>query len=262
MLKKGLTLLVALILVGWMSPPAQAQIQNFDLLNAPKDVSPAFSDFKNTYYLADSLASFDPETATGTVRYERYEWVTRQAFNNMLGGLSTVPANEFPGTEYAASPKLPFRLQFVSPRAVRIEMQSGPQIGEERESMMLVDGEAPSNRAAWTYSAMPNGHAYTSDYGRVEITTSPWQVKFFDAEGKLLTQTVHHSTHSGSSYTPVLPFSYVRRSSDYSRSYNAALSLSPGEKIFGFGGIAGASAGIAQILSRSSANCRSPCSQP
>lgn len=229
------SLVVALLLLGGIAPPAQAQIQNFDLLNAPMDISPEFRDFENTYYLADSLASFDPETASGTVRYERYEWVTRQAFNNMLGALNSIPANEFPGTEYAASPTLPFTLQFVSPRTVRIQMRSGPKIGEERESMMLVGGQPTSARSAWTYNQIPEGHEYTSEHGRVVVTTSPWQVKFYDGKGTLLTKTVHHSTHSGSSYTPVLPFSYVRKSSDYSRSYNAAFSLSPGEKIFGFG---------------------------
>lgn len=234
-LKNALALVTALLLAGALASPAPAQIQNFDVLNAPKDVTPAFRDFENTYYLADSLASFDPETASGRVRYERYEWVTRQAFNNMLGALSSVSANEFPGTEYAASPSLPFRLHFVSPRTVRIQMRSGPKIREERESLMLVDGQPASARSAWTYRKIDGGHEYTSDHGRVVVTTSPWQVKFYDGNGTLLTKTVHHSTHSGSSYTPVLPFSYVRRASDYSRSYNAAFSLSPGEKIFGFG---------------------------
>lgn len=232
--KKALPLLLA-ILLGWTAGPAHAQIQNFDVLNAPKDVSPAFRDFENTYYLADSLAHFDPETASGTVRYERYEWVTRLAFNNMLGVLNSVPANEFPSTEYAASPTLPFRLQFVSPRTVRIQMRSGPMIGEERESLMLADGQPSSARSAWTHRKIDGGHEYSSEHGRVVVTTAPWQVKFYDGEGTLLTKTVHHSTHTGSSYTPVLPFSYVRRASDYSQSYNAAFALSPGEKIFGFG---------------------------
>ena len=34
---------------------------------------------------------------------------------------------------------------------------------------------------------------------------------------------------------PALPFSFVRRSSDYSRSVAAVFSLSPGEKLFGSG---------------------------
>ncbi|HOI50292.1 MAG TPA: glycoside hydrolase family 31 protein, partial [Prolixibacteraceae bacterium] len=57
---------------------------------------------------------------------------------------------------------------------------------------------------------------------------------FYDRNGKLLTQT-NHAVDNNGTYTPVLPFSFVRRSSDYSRSVNAVFSLSPGEKIFGCG---------------------------
>src|SRR5690606_24004647 len=78
-------------------------------------------------------------------------------------------------------------------------------------------------------------HQYTSAYGSVTITEKPWHVEFRDASGKLLTKTVHLRDHADSTYTPVLPFSYVRRSSDYSRSMAASFSLSPDEKIFGCG---------------------------
>jgi hypothetical protein len=44
-----------------------------------------------------------------------------------------------------------------------------------------------------------------------------------------------HNSDNGTSFTPILPFSFVRRAADYSRSFNAAFTLSPGEKIFGCG---------------------------
>ena len=76
------------------------QLQGFDLLNVPVDVSEDFKNFENTYYLADSLANFDPATASGQIIYRRFEYSTRQAFDNMLATLNPVRANEFPGTEY------------------------------------------------------------------------------------------------------------------------------------------------------------------
>ena len=173
MLSNTLALFAVFLLAGWLPQPAQAQIQDFDLLNAPVDVSPAFRDFENTYYLADSLARFDPETASGTVRYERYEWVTRQAFNNMLGGLSAVPANEFPGTEYAASPTLPFRLQFVVPKRADAGMDgcvcrahaplvhaarkrvSGGALGRQRAARENVRGCSTAIRGTRTLPAHP-----------------------------------------------------------------------------------------------------------
>ena len=53
------------------------------LLNEPVDVSGDFRDFSNTYYLADRLAEFNPTNASGKIRYQRAEYFTRQAFDNM-----------------------------------------------------------------------------------------------------------------------------------------------------------------------------------
>jgi len=212
-----------------------AQIQEMKLLNAPIDISGDFKDFTNTYYLADSLSKFDPATATGELTYKRYNYNTRQAFDNMLGVLSPAKANEFPSTEYAASPALPFSVQFVSDRTIRIKASSGLQLKPNEESLMLVNGKAAVDSKSWKYSKVPGGHRYTSAHGSVTILVHPWHVELRDASGKLLTKTIHHVDNADSTYTPVLPFSYVRRGSDYSRSMAAAFSLSPGEKIFGCG---------------------------
>src|SRR5690606_35090416 len=83
-------------------------------------------------------------------------------------------------------------------------------------------------------SKTATGHKYISKYGSVEIQTNPWHVRVFDAKGKLLTGTMHNSDFT-STYTPVLPFSYVRRNSDYSRSMAPVFSLEPDERIFGCG---------------------------
>jgi len=68
----------------------------------------------------------------------------------------------------------------------------------------------------------------------VTIREKPWHIEFRDAQGKLLTKT-DHDTDNSTSFTPILPFAFVRRAADYSRSVNAAFTLSPGEKIFGCG---------------------------
>jgi alpha-D-xyloside xylohydrolase len=223
-----------LILLLLPTDSSIAQLQGTDLLNEPTDISPDFVDFKNTYYLADELIAFDPETASGTIRYHRYEYSTRMAFNNMLAVLRPVNANEFPATEYEASPELPFSIQFVSERAIRIRATSGPQFVNNEPSLMLANGFAPDMRSKWEYEETERGHAYTSSAARVLITKRPWHVYLYDANGRLLTSTVHASDLTNT-FTPVLPFSYVRRAEDYSRSMAAVLSLSPDEKIHGFG---------------------------
>lgn len=113
-------------------------------------------------------------------------------------------------------------------------MASGPQFHEQETSLMLIDGVAPNNPQEWTYSKIEGGHRYSSDHGRIDILAKPWHVKLYDETGKLLTSTLHSEDFTNT-YTPVLPFSYVRRNSDYSRSMAPVFSLEPGEKIFGLG---------------------------
>ncbi len=211
-----------------------AQLQNTGILNEPIDIGKDFEDFKNTYYLADELVSFDPETGKGTLKYLRHNFATRQAFNNMLSRLVPVEANEFPTTEYAASPELPFSIEFVSDRTIRIKATSGPQFKKQETSLMLVNGVAKDARNLWKYSKVPEGHKYTSSKGSVVITEKPWHVYIYNADGKLLTSTLHLDDVK-STYTPVTPFSFVRRADDYSRSMAAVFSMSPEEKIFGCG---------------------------
>ena len=202
------------------------------LLNEPVDVSGDFRDFSNTYYLADRLADFDPATGNGTIIWQRAQYFTRQAFDNMLAIVKPVGPNEFPQNEYAANPALPFSIQFVSPRTFRIRLTSGPQFHGNAEELMLV-GEVPRDHS-WKSEKIDGGYRYTGEFGAVTIRSNPWRIEIRDATGRLLTET-DHALDNTTSFTPILPFSFVRRAADYSRSINAAFTLSPGEKIFGCG---------------------------
>ncbi|MDF1550531.1 MAG: glycoside hydrolase family 31 protein, partial [Bacteroidales bacterium] len=227
------TVATLLILLSFIAP-IQAQLQNMGLLNEPIDISKDFSDFHNTYYLVNQLSDFNAKTGNGTISYQRYEFSTRLAFNNMLGVLKPVPANEFPGAEYEASPQLPFSIEFISPKTVRLRLPSGLELKQDESSLMLVNGNAPKDNS-WNYTFENNQHVYKSKSGKVIISTKPWRVAFYNADGKLLTETNTHIDNAETTYTPILPFSFVRRASDYSRSFNAAFRLSPDEKIFGCG---------------------------
>jgi alpha-D-xyloside xylohydrolase len=226
-MKKLLYLLVVLSFSG------TAQLQNSGVLNEPPDISEDFTDFRNTYFLAQEMTAFDPTTGEGSVRFTRHMFTTRQAFNNTLVGLNPVAANEFPSTEYAESPEIPFTITFHSPRTFRIQMSSGPQFDQREESLMLVNGKAPEDQS-WKYAKTDEGHVYQSDFGKVVIQEKPWKVLVYDDKGKLLTKTIHQDDIRNT-FTPAVPFSFIRRASDYSRSMNAVLELAPGEKIFGCG---------------------------
>jgi alpha-D-xyloside xylohydrolase len=97
---------------------------------------------------------------------------------------------------------------------------------------MLV-GDPPHDNS-WSYEKIPGGHRYSSAAGSVTILENPWHIEFRDAQGRLLTRTNHTSDYQ-TSLDPALPFSFIRRPSDYSRSVAAVFSLSPGEKLFGCG---------------------------
>jgi alpha-D-xyloside xylohydrolase len=202
------------------------------LLNDPVDISGDFRALENTYYLADKVSDFDPATHSGKIVYQRAQYRVRHAFDNDLALITPVKPNEFPENEYAANPELPFSIDFVSPRTLRIRMTSGPQVHPPQPELMLA-GPVPTDDS-WKYEKVPGGWRYASAFGSVTIQQSPFHIEIRDASGKLLTET-DHADDNKSTFSPVLPFGFVRRTADYSRSFNAAFTLSPGEKIFGCG---------------------------
>ena len=240
MYRRNLMRQITIVFICLISISVSAQIpihapgDNQRLLNEPIDISADFRNFTNTYYCADSLIDFDPDSGQGKIKYKRYEYVTRQAFNNMLGGLTPVESNEFPSTEYASSPEYPFSIEFISDRTLRIRASSRFQTRQARPSLMLVDGKVSQDRSAWKYTTFEGVHCYTSGSGSVTITENPLRIELRDPDGKLLTNTIN-MTDDSESYTPIMPLCYVRRSADYSTSFNAVLRLSPDEKIFGCG---------------------------
>lgn len=218
----------------WAQIPVNSQDDNQRLLNEVVDISPNFRNFSNTYYCADELVEFDPDSSSGKVRYVRHEYVTRQAFNNMLAVLKPVPANEFPEAEYAASPELPFSIEFISPRTMRIKAASRFQVKPDEPSLMLVNGTVTQDRRGWHYEKIEGGHRYSSNFGSIAIIESPLHIELRDAAGRLLTHSIHMEDGT-ETFTPVLPFCFVRRASDYSTSFAASFRLSPNEGIFGCG---------------------------
>lgn len=234
-LKAHVLMVLLPLLAALSTEPVRAQTPYPPyIMNQAVDISPDFRDFANGYFLADRLVSFDPATARGSVRYIRHRYETRLAFNNMLASLTPAEENIFPGGEYPAAPEQPFALEFISPRTVRIVAQSKPQVVESEPSLMLVGGRASVDRNGWRYTALEGGHRYTSDHGSITLREHPWRLELRDADGRLLTQSFHRSDNSVT-YSPVLPFSYVRKASDYSHMMAGVFTLSPGEKIFGGG---------------------------
>ena len=200
----------------------------------PKDQSGDFSDLSNTYFLADSLATFDAAKGEGQLNWKRYRLSPRQAFN--LNGYWPVRMQmlDFPDTQYDNDPNLSFKIDFVSPRCVRIRMATSPiEAPRKDEESLMLAGPVPTT-SAWQMKSDGKAITYATDYGTVEIQKYPWRIVLKDKNGKILTRT-RHIIDNDSSQVKLLPFSFIKRGSDNSRSVNPVLTIAPGERIYGCG---------------------------
>jgi alpha-D-xyloside xylohydrolase len=210
----------------------QAGNQPPPLLSDLVDVSRDFRDYANAYYLADHLAAFDPATRAGRIVWLRHQLYPRIAFDNMEAVLRPFEGVVFPGGEYAVNPELPFSIEFVSPRTVRVRIGTGGLAVPDGPSPMLVG--TPPRDDSWRMTRVDGGYRYAGAHGSVTVLEKPWKLEFRDASGRLLTHTQHSSDYANT-LVPALPFSFIRRSSDLSRSVAAVFSLSAGERLFGCG---------------------------
>ena len=219
---------VVFVLCGAMTMNAQIQtnagVQYLQCMQ--KDMSTDFYDLSNTYFLADSLVSFDAAKGEGLVQWKRYRLSPRQAFN--LNGFWPVRMQmlDFPDAAYENDPALKIKIEWISPRTARIRMLTTPveSKNEDADDVMFCDG----------FKAKKSFIANKTAFGSIEIQKYPFRIVIKDAKGKILTQT-RHLIDNDSTQVKLLPFSFIKRGSDNSRSVNPVLLLSPGERIYGCG---------------------------
>ena len=194
-----------------------------------KDMSTDFYDLSNTYFFADSLVSFDAVKGEGLVQWKRYRMSPRQAFN--LNGYWPVRMQmlDFPDAAYDNDPNLQIRIEWITPRTARIRMLTTPVIPKDNDQndVMFCDAfKAKKGDRGTTINKSP--------YGSIEIQPYPFRIVIKDAKGKILTRT-RHIIDNDSTQVKLLPFSFIKRGSDNSRSIAPVFSLAPGERIYGCG---------------------------
>ena len=245
---KRLSLLALLCVVAVATSEAQIQtnagVQYLQCM--PKDVSTDFNDLSNTYFLADSLAAFDRAKGEGLVQWKRYRLSPRQAFN--LNGYWPVRMQmlDFPDAAYDNDPALRLSIEFISPRTARIRMLTTPIVPDNTDADDPMFGPAFTVRyysdvngkklttPSWPSSDDGRAIVYKSNYGSIEIQRHPFRLVLKDVHGRVLTQT-RHIIDNDSTQVKLLPFSFIKRGSDNSRSVNPVFLLSPGERIYGCG---------------------------
>ena len=244
-MRKSILTLCALSLA--MASQAQLKTNNgieYLQCQAP-DVSGDFSDLANTYFLADSIAGFDLNKGEGLLNWKRYRLAPRQAFN--LNGYWPVRMKmlDFPDTQYDNDPNLKIRIQKIDDRTLRVTVFTSPiepKMDEANDPMFSPEfisgnfgnGNARLGKGRWNTSASAQSIIYKNGNGELEIQKYPFRLILRDAKGKILTQT-RHIIDNDSTQVKLLPFNFIKRGSDNSRSINPVFMLSPGERIYGCG---------------------------
>ena len=231
------TLLSTILLIS-VSCAVSAQIQTNNgvqyMMNTPRDMSTDFSDLSNTYFFADSLSAFDTSTGVGTVNWKRYRLAPRQAFN--LNGYwpQRLQMLDFPATAYDNDPNLKIQVRFVSPRTVRITMLTTPVEPKDDDADDVMLAGVPKTDNSWKATDTGKSILYKSSYGIIEIQKYPWRIILRNKDGKILTQS-RALIDNDSTQVKLLPFNFIKRGSDNSRSINPVFLLSPSERIYGCG---------------------------
>ncbi len=232
--KPIITTLVALAVTAGASAQLRTNNGVEYLLSQTRDMSGDFSDFGHHYFLADSLAGFDPATGRGLVKWTRHQLMPRQAFNANTYLLQPLKALDFPDTAYDNDPILGFRVDPVNEYTIRVRLYTSPVEPDDPTDDPMLVGPAPVNRDSWTVTDTSGSIVYRSEAGSLEIRRDPWRLVLRNSSGKLLTETRTWSDND-STQVKVQPFSFIKRGSDNTRSVNPVFSLMPGEKIFGTG---------------------------
>lgn len=232
-MKKEL-LAVAMLLFAGGNLLAQPHVNDGTsyLMNQPLDMSTDFRDLSNTLFFADHLESFDAKSGEGLVNWKRGHLMPRQTFNTNGAQPRKMRMLDFPFTAYENDPNLKFKIDFVTPRTVRIRMLTTPVEPKPAASIMLA--KEPGRDGSWKVTETNDKIIYSSDYGTIQINKNPWRIVLKDKAGRILSQTAALSD-ADSTQVKYTPFCFVKRGSDNARRINPVFTLTADEMIFGCG---------------------------
>lgn len=199
-----------------------------DVLNEVFDISKDFYKLENEYFIAASLDSFNTLSGQGVLRWNKCGYYPNWAFTKIGFKFKKLAGKEIPQEDYEIDPSNPFAISLISPRTIRIKLNT-TKTGSAEESSLILAG-AVNTDPSWQVDEDEKQIIYQSEFAKFILDRKPWSLKFFDSTGKLLTQTEQEGSHH-----KALPFLYLRRLADYSRSIAAVFTLSYDEKIYGCG---------------------------
>lgn len=139
---------------------------------------------------------------------------------------------DFPDTQYDNDPNLKIRIRPIDDRTIRITMYTSPiEITYKDSDNPMLSPEFIATRSqskgTGSNATITGGNIlYRLPYGELEIQKYPFRLIIKDKDGRLLTQT-RHIIDDDSTQVKLLPFNFIKRGSDNSRSINPVFLLSP-----------------------------------
>jgi alpha-D-xyloside xylohydrolase len=201
--------------------------------NDPVDPAGEFRKQQNHFFVAERAESLDPAAAAGEVLWKQMSMIQRVSYHQVTLQLEEYAVwKDQPEREYADEQALPFAIDFISPRCVRVRLAARPgELGHGGSTMLERDEpgepwprEDDAERAIWR-----------SPHGSIAVRRDPFGIELRDAEGGLLTGTAHHGQSPSAVNTNPMPLCYVRSAASFHRHVAFGLTLSPGERLYGCG---------------------------
>lgn len=226
--------IITLLLFVFVRLLSQTQVNDASLylMNQPIDMSVDFRDLSSTFFFANHLESFDAKLGEGLINWKRGQLVPRQAFNTNCAQPRKMKMLDFPFTAYENDPNLKFKIDFVTPRTVRIRILTTPVEPKPATSIMLA--KELDKDESWITKETNDNIVYTSDYGTIQINKKPWRIVLKDKAGRVLSQTAS-LIDTDSTQVKYTPFCFIKRGSDNARLINPVFTLTADEMIFGCG---------------------------
>jgi alpha-D-xyloside xylohydrolase len=201
--------------------------------NDPVDPAEEFKKQQNHFFVAERVERLDSTAASGALLWKRMSLIQRVSYHQV-----TLQFEDFaiwkdqPEREYADEQGLPFALDFISSRCVRVRVAARPGGLGDGDSIML---ERCEPGEPWRREDREEGSTWRGPCGSIAIRRDPWCIELRDAEGRLLTRTPHHTESPGVVNSYPMPFCYARSASSFHRHLAASLALSPNERLYGCG---------------------------
>jgi alpha-D-xyloside xylohydrolase len=201
-------------------------------LNHPPDISDDFYQLENEYFVTGAVSEYHVRKGEGTIRWNYHRWVMDWFFNKIDKHLVRQAEKNAPFQDYESHPECSFSLSMITPRTIRLRMQTTSALQETQPSLML--SGAPKTGGNWKAKDGSDRVTYTGACGTVVLHKKSFKLEIFDAAGKLLTATNSFEEMEGM-HSKKYPFLFIKRSEDYSRSLAASFTLAVDERIYGCG---------------------------